>query len=233
MKSSVLTFALLVVLAGAAAACSPEGTSANKADLRAERSARADVPGIAKEISPNTYQNATIGLTISAPEGWYVADSELMRKIMKAGAEAAASNMSAVEKAGTEASVERTGTIFSFSQFPPDSPVDFSAQLMGLTEDVSMMPGIKRGSDYLFHVRRSMMQSTLRPTIADGYVTRKIGGQDFDRMDASADANGQHVLQRYYAAPHKGLVFTIIQTYRNEQDLAELDKVLDGIVLDW
>ena len=48
---------------------------------------------------------------------------------------------------------------------------------------------------------------------------------------------GEHALTagaiRPFAARHKDLVLVIIQSYKTEAELAELDKVLDSIKLDW
>ena len=233
MKLSIKTSAIIATLAGALTACGPNDGTPTNVPAQAAAEVGAKVPGVAMQTGANTYQNTEIGLTITAPEGWYVADSATMRSVMKRGAEALTSNMSAADKAGAEVSVNRTGTIFSFSNVPPGAPGGSSAQLMGLTEDVRLTPGIRRGSDYLVHVRKSMMTSAMQPKFEDGYVTRKIDGQDFDRMDVSAESGGRHFMQRYLAAPHAGMVFTIIQTYEDEQGLAALDKVLDGIKLDW
>lgn len=233
MKLSIAMPAIIAVALGVLSACGPDGGAPVKSSAQAAAEVSARVPGVATQTSANTYENTEIGLTITAPEGWYVADSASMRSVLKRGAEALTQNMSAADRAGAEVSVNRTGTIFSFSSSPPGAPADSSAQLMGLTEDVRLTPGIKRGSDYLFHVRRSMMLSAMQPKIEDGYVTRKIDGQEFDQMSASADVGGRHVMQRYLAAPHAGMVFTIIQTYQDEKGLAELDKVLDGIKLAW
>lgn len=220
--------AAMLVLAGALAACGPDGTSpAETAKAGSEK------PGAATAIGKDTYQNKMLGLTITAPEGWYVAPSDMMEKMMAAGTDLTTSNMDAVTKAAVQGSVQRTASIFTFAAHEPGSTVDYTAAIMGVTEDISIMPGIKRGSDYFFHARKMMEQSAVPTQIAPDYSTRRIGGQEFDRMDVEMGDPGMTVTQRYFAARHGDLIFAIIQSYRTPEELAVLDKVLDSIKLDW
>ena len=152
---------------------------------------------------------------------------------MSAGADLSTSNMEQGTKAAVRSSLQRTASIFTFAAQPPGAPVPYMAAVMGLTEDVGMLPGIKRGSDYFFHARKLMEQSAVPTKIADGYTTRQIGGQEFDRMDVQMGDPSRAVSQRYFAARHGNVIFGIIQSYRTDEELATLDKVLDSIKLDW
>ena len=223
----MIKFAVAAALAGALAACGPSGAGPEAAKSGAEK------PDAATAISPNTYQNKQLGLTVTAPEGWYVAPSDVMEKMMSAGTDLTTSNMDQRTKAAVQGSVQRTASIFTFAEHEPGSAVDYTAAVMGVTEDIGMMPGIKRGSDYFFHARKIFEQSAVPTVIAADYSTRRIGGHEFDRMDVEMGPPGNTVKQRYFAARHGDLIFAIIQSYRTEEELATLDKVLDSIKLDW
>lgn len=200
-----LKLAAVIALAGALTACGPGGNP-----LAAKSGA--EKPGAATEIGKDTYQNKQLGLTVTAPEGWYVAPSDVMEKMMSAGTDPTTANMDSRTKAAVQGSVQRTASIFTFAEH---------------------VPGIKRGSDYFFHARQMMAQSAVPTTIAEGYTTRRIGGQEFDRMDVEMGTPGETVSQRYFAARHGDVIFAIIQSYRTQEELAVLDKVLDSIKLDW
>jgi len=60
-----------------------------------------------------------------------------------------------------------------------------------------------------------------------------IDGHSFERMDLEMGAAGASVTQRYFAARHGVEMVAFIQSYRTEEELALLDKVLDSIKLDW
>jgi hypothetical protein len=184
-------------------------------------------------ISKNTYSIAKYGLTVAAPDGWYVADSELMTKLMDSGTDVATSTMDARTKAAIDGSVARTTTLFTFMEAPPGSPREYIPAVMGVAEQVDMLPGISRGSDYFFHARKIFEQSAVPMAISDTYSERMIDGHSFDRMDLEMGPPGAGVTQRYFAARHGAEVVAIIQSYRTEEELAVLDKVLDSIKLDW
>jgi hypothetical protein len=184
-------------------------------------------------VGPNTYTIASQGMTITAPEGWYVADTDLMAKLMEVGKDVTTSNMDSGTKAFVDNSMARAGSLFTFMEVPPGTPREYIPAIMGVSEDVSMMPGLSRGSDYHFHARRLMEQSPIPTTISDTYTERMIGGKSFDRMDIKIGPPGREVSQRMYAARNGNYVVGIIQSYRTDEELAKLDEVLDSITLDW
>jgi hypothetical protein len=225
MRQPILKHLVALAALAGAAACGPlaptDGASAGgKSDLAAK-------------VSPNTYRAEVIGLTVTAPDGWYVADSEVTKKLMDVGKEVSTSGMDARSKAAMSASLARTASIFTFFQHPPGAAVDSNAGVTALTENVAIAPGIKTGQDYFFHARQLMGQSGMPTKVAEGYKARQIGGQRFDRMDVEAETPNGAVLQRYFAARHREVVLVIIQSYKTEAELATLDKVLDSIKLDW
>lgn len=233
MKRILTTFATALVLA-TASGCGPNVTREAGAEPAAEANAKAGVNVAASEAAgPNTYKVASVGLTVTAPDGWYVADSAVMKKLMDAGTDVMTADMDPMMKAAAGASVQRTATLFTFSRTPPGAPVESGAMVMGITEDISMLPGIKRGSDYFFHARRLMAQTSMQSEIGEEYGERKIGGQDFDRMDVKAFMPNGVVYQRMFATRHDDVIFVIVQAYSNEADLPELDAVLDSVKLDW
>jgi hypothetical protein len=230
MKRFPGTVAVTFVLM-ALSAC---GQSTSRESGAGEAKSGASVQTTTSEaIGKNTYRIAKYGLTVTAPDGWYVADSELMTKLMDAGADVATSTMDARTKAAIDGSVARTTTLFTFMEAPPGSPREYIPAVLGVTERVDMLPGISRGSDYFFHARKILKQSAVPITISDAYSERMIDGHSFDRMDLEMGPPGASVTQRYFAARHGAEVVVVIQSYRTEDELAVLDKVLDSAKLDW
>ena len=219
MLKTGLTY-LAVSVALAAAACSPKTAEGAKAE-------------IAEQVSPNTYRNTSVGLTVTAPDGWYVADSAFTEKLMDTGKQVSTSGMDAREKAQVDASLSRSANIFTFFQHAPDKAVEANPGVMGLTENIGLMPSIKRGRDYFAQARVMLENSGVPSRISADYSTRKIGGQQFDRMDVLMGPPEIAVSQRYFAARHDNYVLVIIQSYKTDEELAVLDKVLDSIKLNW
>jgi hypothetical protein len=229
IRSVLLCLAVSVALG--AAACSP-GATADKDAVEATGKAGMKVD-LAERVSSNTYRNTAFGITVTAPDGWYVPDNEMTRKIMEAGADIVTADQKGAAKAAMDASVARTVSIFSFLKHEPGSPQSDDAGIAAVAEDVSIVPSVTRGRDYFFHAKNALKATSVVFEETAPYSTRKIGGQDFDRMDLKLTVMGNTAMQRYFAAKRGKHMILFIQSYTNEADLPVLDKVLDSIKLDW
>lgn len=225
-------FAVCVFLVGALAGCSPAAPVAVAPSKPAEVAAFAK-PDVAVSQGGNVYRSEGVGLTVTAPEGWYVADEALMRKVMGLGLDIATTDMEGGTKAAMKAGVQRVGTVFYFVERAPGAPGDPPGSIMSVAEDVSILPGIKRGTDYFFNMRRTLTQMPIQTEIADTYAQRMIGGQSFDRMDVTMHMSGMTIMQRHFAARHGDRIVMFSQLYQTPVQLAALDAVLDSVKLDW
>src|SRR5262245_39170758 len=228
MLKSILTCAVLCA-AMLAAACNRDASAGDGAASSAPEAAK----GVAGKVDANTYFDKQFGLTITAPEGWYVADTEMTQSVMDAGADLMSAESDARTKAMMSAALKRTRNLFTFIEHPPGAPVDSNASMMGVAENVGVLPGIKNGQDYFFHMRKLFQQTNAPVEVVGDYRSRKIGGQMFDRMDLKMTVMGQTVLQRVYAARHDEWIVGIVQAYQTDEQLAQLDKTLESIRLDW
>lgn len=213
----MLKFAVMALAMGALAAtgsaCSPAAAS--------------------REVDKNTYVSEKFGITATAPEGWYVMDSDVTKKLMDVGLNVSTAGADAQTKAAMDASLDRASNIFGFLKHPPGAPVEETAGIMAVAEDVSIAPGVTRGSDYFFHMRKLFERTGQDVQIADSYTTVDIGGQSFDRMDLTMTMMGHTASQRYFAARHANDIIAFIQSYSSPEDLATLDAVLKSIKLAW
>ena len=232
----ITAVAAAIILSG----CGPSpssnnsGASGSVAAARPARPAEKPDQPLLENTGENTYRVAALGITVDAPAGWYVADSELMGKLMDEGVEISGANLNAGEKAAVDSAMARTVTLFSFLEVPPGSPREYIPAAMGIAEDISMLPGVTRGKDYFFHARKTMEMSAIPIVTSDVFAERMIDGRSFDRMDAQVTApGGLDILQRYYAARRGNNMIIFVQSYRTDEELAQLDAVLDGIKLDW
>jgi hypothetical protein len=221
-------------LAGAAlllAACGPTAVADKDAiPATAKEGVKA---GLSEKVGPNIYHNEAYGITATAPDGWYVPDNEMTRKMADAGADIITAEQKGVTKAAMQASVARTVTIFSFMKYAPGTPKYDGCAVMALAENVSILPGIQRGTDYFFHAKNALKMTNVGFEETGPYTIHKIGGRDFDRMDIKVTVSGKTVMQRYHAAKHGEHMVVFIQSYTDEADIPALDKVLDSIKLDW
>lgn len=224
MWKHALAFAAVL----AAASCSPQaggggeavgGTTVEKAEF-------------STEVAKNTYGSKAFALTVTAPDGWFVADSELTQALMDRGKDIATSGKADL-KALTEVSLQNSGQLFAFFQHAPGSPVESNSAVMGLYENVKSSPGIKTGADYFFQAKKMMAQSAAQYEYLGDYKTRKIGGQDFTQMDLRLTMAGGSAEQSYYATRHGDFVVMFIQSYTSDAERAATDAIIDTVKLGW
>lgn len=234
MKFIPAVAAAIILLAGCGPSPSSSSSIPSASIAAAKPAARSDQTPLTEKIGANTYRIAALGITVDAPAGWYVVDSELMSKLMDEGAKISGANLDAGAKAAVDGSMARTATLFTFLEVPPGTPRDYIPAIFATAEDVSMMPGITSGQDYFFHAKKIMARSTIPMVTTDVVGGRMIGGHSFDRMDVEVSApGGLTVIQRYFATRRGDHAISIIQSYVTDEELAQLDAVLDSIKLDW
>lgn len=188
--------------------------------------------GIAEKISENVYRNRTFGLTVTAPDGWFVMDNDQTERVMEVGVDVATAGNEKL-KAVAEASKQATSNIFMMFRHPPGTPVEFNPSVLSVAESLAMAPGVQTGKDYFFHARRLLEQSSMAPEVIGEYSTKTIDGQVFDTMDIRLDTNGVVISQRFFAARHDNHIIMIVQSYQDEAQEKETAAVLDSIQLDW
>lgn len=180
----------------------------------------------------NTYYSAAFGVTVTAPEGWYVGDSEFSQGVSDLGEDMIAEGMSGLEKRAFEASVDRSANIFTFMKHEPGAFVETNPSVMAVAENVSLQPGIKNGRDYFRHMLRLLDQSGLEYEQIGDYSVRMIDGHEFDQLDIQLDVGVAVAKQTYLGARHGDNVVAFIQTH-DEASNVEVEAVIDSIRLDW
>ena len=179
-------------------------------------------------IDDGFYKNDYFGMSIAVPSDWSVQSQAQLKEIAELGAEVIAGedpNLRAILKA----SEKQTVNLFAFFKYEQGTPVDFNPSLMALAERVTNAPGIKRGSDYLFHVKKYLETSQLVIDFSKENYTEQLSNISFDVMPTVMDINGFKVLQNYYAARFDDYVLSFITTYSNEGELKELNSHLNKL----
>jgi hypothetical protein len=194
--------------------------------LGCERSASDEIDYGA--IQNSVYENKYFGLTVKLPDGWDVQDNESLKQLMKIGSEVVAGDDNNL-KATIKAAELNTVNLFSVFQFPLGSPVPFNPNVMAIAERVSHAPGIKKGSDYLYHSKKLLETSKLDVTFPYGNSTESIGDREFEVMHVSLKSNGVTVMQKYYAIIMKGYALVFVTTFENEVELNIINNMLKTI----
>jgi hypothetical protein len=181
------------------------------------------------KIENNKYTNAYFGCELSIPEKWVVQTKEQMEKLSQRGKDLLAGDNSNT-KAMLKASEVKSANLLGVFKYEVGAPVDFNPNFMVIVENVSELPGIKTGSDYLFQTRKLLDNTQLRYDYIDSvFAKEKINGTDFYRMNASIKTAAAEVNQIYYSAIMRGFSFDIILTYNSEEQKQELLSVVNTL----
>ena len=185
-----------------------------------------------KKIDTHVYENKYFDFNITLPDSWYAQDYESAKALAKQGGKLLAGDNKNL-KAAAEAAKETTVNLFGFFKHPIGSAVIFNPNVIGVAENVALLPGIKRGSDYLFHAKRLLSQATIQYKIEPNFGVRYIDGVEFDVMSMSLEIRGLKLRQKYYSAIYKGYAIGFAQSYINNDGQKETSKILDSIRLNW
>ena len=109
------------------------------------------------------------------------------------------------------------------------APVADNPSIIGTAELVKSKPGIKRGSDYLFHVRNLLETSGIKININETKTTEKFGGVEFDMLEVVLSIGNISIQQKYYSTIMRDYAISFILTYTSEEGHEYLKEILKTV----
>jgi len=180
------------------------------------------------KIENGVYTNGYFDFEIPVPPNWAVQNKDQVQQLQKTGEELVSGNNKELG-AKIKAADVRTAMLLTVFKNKTDAVTDkFNSSFIILSENLGGMP-IKKGSDYLAHAKEIMQQSNMSYQFAPDYSTEKIGNKEFDRMDVSLNGQTGNVQQSYYSVIDKDFALSIIISYGDDQQKAELKNIIDKI----
>jgi len=179
-------------------------------------------------VSGSTYSNRFFGFTLTLPEGWSIQSQEAQRDMLKRGGEMIAGSDKNL-KALAKASELQTVPLLTAFAHPMGAPVAHNAGINAVAERVEHMPGIRKGSDYLFHMRKALEAGQMKVVFPKDVWTERVGGRDFDVMPLELPVGALTVRQRYYVVVLKGYALGFITSASSSNDEAQLKKIIDSV----
>jgi hypothetical protein len=212
--SQSLLFCLLpvIALAGLLMGCSPKAGD------------EIDFGGFNQSV----YTNNFFGLTVTFPADWSIQDQKSRDRLMNLGEKVIAGDDKSM-KTIMKAAELQTVNLFVVYQFPLGSPVTNNPAITALAEPVSQLPGIKRGKDYLFHVRQTLESGQLKAAFPKDFYTEQLGGVDFDVMEVGLNIQGLTIKEKYYVTVRKGYALSLIVIFRGDQPDPVEQKILASV----
>jgi hypothetical protein len=179
-------------------------------------------------ITNSVYQNNYFGLSVTFPQDWSIQDQAEQRRLAATGGKMMYGD-DQNKQAVLKASELRTVNMFAVFKYPVGSPVQSNPCILSMAENVSEYPGIKNGSDYLYHVKSQLTSGRMEVTFPKDIYTTQLGGKDFSVMETSITLGEKTVRQKYYVSVMKGYALAFIASYATDEDAATLQKILDSI----
>jgi hypothetical protein len=183
-------------------------------------------------IEDSVYRNRYFGLTVSLPENWSLQSEESNKEMAEMGTKMVAGENKNLERKLNAVNEKQSLFLFSAFEYPLGTPVIYNTNISCVAERVSQMPGIKRGSDYLFHVRRILEMSQIDISFDEKITVENLGGIEFDVVCVECSFGDMNVKQKYYAAVMKGYAVSFILSFIDEDGESSLHDILKTVKFD-
>lgn len=182
-------------------------------------------------FNKSVYTNSYFGVTVTVPPDWSIQDRQTQEQLTKVGSEMVAGNDKNL-KAALKATEMETVNLFAVFKLPLGSPVPFNCSIMGLAERVTGMPGIQRGRDYHFQVKKTLESSQMQVTFPKEAYTQRLGGVEFDVLEQQMTMRGLTIKQKYFTIIKKGYALSFVLSYTTEAEEVPLRKALETLSFD-
>jgi hypothetical protein len=171
------------------------------------------------------YRNEYFGMRVNLPKDWYALDDEARKALAQKGKKMIAGQDKNFE-AALDASEPNILNLLVVYKHPPGTPVPSNPSLVCVAEKIGHLPGIKAGSDYLYHAKKLLERSQLKYDLAENIYSEKIGGVSFDVLDTEIRVGAIRVQQKYYAAIMRGCALGIVLSSTTEEEQEALKQIL-------
>jgi len=175
------------------------------------------------------YKNDFLGFSVSLPQGWFALDEKKRMEMMSTGLDLIAGDDKNYRTI-VEVSKLKTVIMFSFYKQTVGFTDKYDHNIGGFAESLGLRASsIKRGSDYLFHVKEALKQGKLKYAFHEKYQTKKIGSKTFDILSMAIKVGNMTLRQKLYCTIVKGYSIVITISYENQEQLKELESIIDSI----
>jgi len=179
-------------------------------------------------VAARTWSNEDFGLTLSIPDGWFVASADTTRYLSEVGGDALVGD-DAMLKAAVEVGKQTTVPLLTLTEFEVGAAVESNPCLVLMAERVSHLPGIKSGGDYLFHVNKLLLRAPVPYEPTKPAHPTQLGGREWYRADFTVTQNGKPIAQAYLATKKEDWMFVLVLSATNPTQMAALERIADTI----
>ncbi len=180
------------------------------------------------KVENGTYTNQYFNLEVPINPNWIIQNKEQVNNIIEKGSKLVANNNKNT-KALIDASKINTAYLLTMFKYEVGAAVNYNPSLIIVAENIKDTPGIKRGSDYLFHTKNILEQAQIKYNFEKEIYEKQIGNSSFDVMESTIDVIGKTITQDYISAIKNGFSLSFIISYLNEDEKKELYRIIENI----
>ena len=175
-----------------------------------------------------TYKNDYFNLEITFDPNWIVQDKQQMNDLVDLGSEMVAGDNESL-KSVVKAAQVNTAYLLTIFKHELGAPVEYNPSFMAIAENTKNSPGIKDGSDYLFHAKKMLEQTQIQYYFDNDISEKKIGKSKFHVLEAKLDYVGKTIIQEYICTVSKGFSLSFIISYTTDAEKEELYQIIDNM----
>ena len=172
------------------------------------------------KVENNVYNNSFFKFSIQIPPTWETLTQEQNQNLMNA------------ESADKKANVEQTSVnLLTVLQNENENPgADFYANLSVIAENLKGSDRVKNGTDYLMLTRKALDDTGIKREYPDkGTVIENINGTEFSTMRVNTVDPSLKFSQKFYTTIINGYALTFIESYGDENQQIELNKIIQTL----
>lgn len=177
------------------------------------------------QLQDGVYTNNYFEMSIDIPSDWAIQNRDAMQEITKLGEDMVTGDDKSL-KAIMKASSQQTVTMFMVYRHETGTPVPYNQSISCVAERILHMPGIKRGSDYLFHAKKLMNSGQVEFKFPKEIYSEVISGIEFDIMPTEIIVGEMTIQQKYYASKLKDYVLAFILSFTTEEEEKSLMEIM-------
>lgn len=181
------------------------------------------------KVESNVYENNFFGLELPIPSDWNVQSKEQMQQIGEEGRKIIGEhNKELAEK--IKASEVTSATLLSVFKYRDDTVTGQFNPSFGIIVENLGRSGVGTAKGYLEQAKALMERSGITYHFAPEFTTQRLGNKDFTLMELTARYKGDiDVDQLYYCCVEKKFAISLIASFGNDEQKAELLKILSNI----
>ena len=195
---------------------------------------KADTPKKTEKVYPfnygkmedNVYTNPFFGIRLPVPDNWNVQNNSQIEYVISKGKDVVQFEDELLNESVKNIDINSM-TLLMLSKYEMGAPVAFNPNITLMAEDVSMSTGIRKGSDYLFHVKNGLQKSNLQMTCTPEEDPVTISGQTFYRLTCERAESDIKLI--YYTTISKRYAVSFVAACNTDEEEQELKSIINSI----